>query len=224
MEYNGRFGDAGDLYLAEMYVKTKRLLLESFRGFRSDFFMWLVDSSVNPKANIIAKVLSVVFGIILVLLSPIILPILVVISFISGKNFIEPILYVYYGMLGGWGERSNKPLGYILVLSPIIGLLGILTENFIRFEWCYNLTYNLSSLKITISEINFWIFLKLFLKLTLHSLFVMFFPFIFNSPFLPENTNVCTHVLLFLARIFGVVLITMFIIAIRRRFSRTTSQ
>ncbi len=198
MEYNGRFGDAGDLYLTEMYIRT-RSLLGSVKT--RTHFLEIIENSIKSNISIKNKIKSVGWGVVLSLFSPIILPYMVVKSFLTGKNYIEPVLYVYYGFLSGWGERHNKPLGYLFLLSLIIGAISILSEFFTS--------------KIDFGTAS---------SLILHTIYIMFFPFGFTSPFLPKDTNVFTNFLFFLARIFGVVLITLFVLAIRRRFSRTTSQ
>jgi len=57
-----------------------------------------------------------ILGSIMLPLSPLILPIVVIVDFLYGRNLslTEGVLHMYYGLLGGWGERLNKPIAHLI--------------------------------------------------------------------------------------------------------------
>jgi|GEM_PF-3715114 len=197
MEYNGRFSDAGDVYVVEMFLRTlSRMgrIGQKIRGLLRFFLFHEIPSILKP--------LMYLFHYVVMLLSIALYPLILLLDYVFSRRtaFSEGFLLFIYGLLSGWGERIGRPVAHLLATSLLAGILLALMA--------HNGTF-LSNLMHT----------------SFYSLKTMIFPFVqSNPPDMIEKKSLLFQGIDLFLRVFGITLITLFVLALRRRFNRQSAQ
>ncbi len=198
----------------------------------------LLRVSFDQSEHVITRLVVFIVSNILFLLSFIVLPLASVWDFLRRKklSLIQAVLHTYYGLLGGWGERLNKPIAHLLTTGLILGTILTIVPDPINPPQCVSMEsciINLGSIDLGSCTINWGPIDLGQISLTLHVFYVILFPLSnpLSSPFLNlqlENPDdICCIFLFFiltLAKIYGLTLLTILAIALKRKFSRISAQ
>ncbi len=220
MEYNGRFSDAGSLYMVEMFLRTngilspelsdtlyKTLFLRRWAGYLAVLkiipvllaFSIIQALSGHFFASAGAFVLSLLLSI------PLILFLYRFRRYLFGRffRFLEFLMHIYYGLVSKWGEDVVRPITLLFLVSFAFGI----TVPFVSGELL--LRFDGSSFVNTI---------LVMCKHAFQSFRLMVFPFMRFDDYSKMSF------IDFLLRLYGVVFIALFVLALKRKFSRVPSQ